>query len=32
MSESVLGTNSQAFRKKVRFEGTDTIREGMPVA
>ena len=32
MSESVMGTNSQARRKKVYFEGTDVIKEGMPVA
>lgn len=26
-----MGTNSEALRKWVYFEGTDTIREGMPV-
>jgi hypothetical protein len=27
-----MGTEAQAFRKKVLFEGSDVIREGMPVA
>jgi hypothetical protein len=27
-----MGTEAQAFRKKVLFEGSDVIKEGMPVA
>ena len=32
MSFSQFGTNANRRRKKVYYEGTDTIREGMPVA
>ncbi len=32
MSESQFGTNSIRKRKRVLYEGTDVIREGMPVA
>jgi len=32
MSESQFGTNANRERKRVMYEGTDVIREGMPVA
>jgi hypothetical protein len=32
MSESQFGTNANRQRKRVMYEGTDIIREGMPVA
>lgn len=32
MSESQFGTNALRKRKRVLYEGTDVIREGMPVA
>lgn len=32
MAESQFGTEALAKRKRVKYEGTDVIREGMPVA